>query len=177
MKTSYLVSYLLFKVLHTCDISALRLTNVGFLTLVGLATYYAGKTIAQTKHDKKSSAENWQLAHTAVNICLFPPLFFFSALYYTDIASLLCVVLSIHSCIWHLQKRSRGFSIAVLHVALGFLPLLFRQTNIFWVAIFPAALEAIDTLRSHPDGFSDKPIEAAKLEGLYFYYRLVENPC
>jgi alpha-1,2-glucosyltransferase len=167
---------LLFKGLGTCDIAFLRLTNAGFLALVGLAAYYTGKTIAQTEDDKESSSENWQLAHTAANICLFPPLFFFSALYYTDVVSLLCVVLSIYSCVWHLRKQSRGFSVAIQHVALGFLALLFRQTNIFWVAIFPAALVAIDTLRSHPDGFSDKLIEAARLEGLDFYHRLVETP-
>ncbi|KAI9709883.1 MAG: hypothetical protein M1812_007591 [Candelaria pacifica] len=71
-------------------------------------------------------------AHRAINICLFPPLFFFFALYYTDVWSLVLVLQT-------LRTSSPWFW--------GMAALLFRQTNIFWVAIFPAGLEVVRTLK------------------------------
>ncbi|KAI9796115.1 MAG: glucosyltransferase [Candelina submexicana] len=71
-------------------------------------------------------------AHTALNICLFPPLFFFYALYYTDVWSAVLVLQTLKTSypwFW------------------GIAALCFRQTNIFWVAIFPAGLEVVRTLK------------------------------
>ena len=71
--------------------------------------------------------------HTVVNIMLFPPLFFFYGLYYTDILSVRSVLIVYY---YHLDHR-RGSSIA----AAGLISLAFRQTNIFWVAIYIGGLE------------------------------------
>ncbi|KAI9704750.1 MAG: glucosyltransferase [Candelina mexicana] len=71
-------------------------------------------------------------AHTALNICLFPPLFFFYALYYTDVWSAVLVLQTLKTSypwFW------------------GIAALCFRQTNVFWVAIFPAGLEVVRTLK------------------------------
>lgn len=45
------------------------------------------------REHNNSSWTQLMVQHSAVNIALFPPLFFFSALYYTDVLSTLFVVL------------------------------------------------------------------------------------
>ena len=88
---------------------------------------------------QKSGYGTFSAAHSALNIALMPPLFFFSALYYTDVASTLSVMLCFYplvcsdeSAVKQIWWHSRLF-------VLGLVSLTFRQTNIFWVAVFPAA--------------------------------------
>jgi alpha-1,2-glucosyltransferase len=88
----------------------------------------------------------WKLAHTAINMSLFPPLFFFSGLYYTDLQSLLVVLLSIHLSLL-LVKNKQGWKLTALQMFLGIASLFFRQTNIFWVAVFPIGLIVLDCLQ------------------------------
>lgn len=85
-------------------------------------------------------------AHSALNIALFPPLFFFSGLYYTDVVSTLLVLVSYGAL---LKKTSPTGSIIenLSAILIGIMALLFRQTNIFWVAVFPAGLSVIDALK------------------------------
>jgi alpha-1,2-glucosyltransferase len=90
----------------------------------------------------------WSLAHTAINICLFPPLFFFSALYYTDIASLLFVLLSYNAVLLTYQRPSQKLGSVLLQLFYGLGALLLRQTNVFWVAIFPAGIAALKLYES-----------------------------
>lgn len=71
--------------------------------------------------------------HTVVNIMLFPPLFFFYGLYYTDILSVRSVLIVYY---YHLDRR-RSSSIA----AAGVISLAFRQTNVFWVAVYIGGLQ------------------------------------
>jgi alpha-1,2-glucosyltransferase len=86
-------------------------------------------------------------ANTALNIALFPPLFFFSALFYTDVWSTLMVLLSYNVFLRKKTASASPFEV-ICAVIVGLLALLFRQTNIFWVAVFPAGLEVIDTLKT-----------------------------
>ena len=90
---------------------------------------------------------------TALNISLFPILFFFSALYYTDIASTFWVLVTylmglerwfIRST-FYIPPRLRVRDLAIF--TSGLISLSFRQTNIIWVAIYPAALEIIRTIK------------------------------
>lgn len=78
-----------------------------------------------------------RLNHTVVNICLFPTLFFFTGLYYTDVLSAFFVLLTYQR---YLARRPQGV------LATGILSLLFRQTNIFWVAVFLGGLEVARTI-------------------------------
>lgn len=72
-----------------------------------------------------------------LNTCLFPPLFFFYALYYTDVASTLSVVY-----VYKLYlSGQRGWVVVV-----GLVSLCFRQTNIFWVATLMGALDLMGSL-------------------------------
>ena len=84
-----------------------------------------------------------ELFHTTVNIYLFPPLFFFYGLYYTDVLSVVCVLYA-YRCYLARQHTRVIFA--------GLLSLLFRQTNIFWVSVFLGGLELC---RSIPKGRLD----------------------
>ena len=82
--------------------------------------------------------------HVALNVALFPPLFFFSGLYYTDIVSTL-LVLKAHAAFY----RRQPFSVACWSLA----SLTLRQTNVFWTAIYLGALEVKRSL-GRPQEFS-----------------------
>lgn len=92
-----------------------------------------------------------ELIHNTINICLFPPLFFFSGLYYTDVLSALSVLFA-YQC--YLEERN-GFSA----VFVGLLSLLFRQTNIFWVSMFLGGLAFCRAIpKGQPDvNFASEP--------------------
>lgn len=84
-----------------------------------------------------------QQIHTAFNICLFPPLFFFCSLYYTDVGSTLFVLLFLkHFYDSHSQGAPTIFQ-SLVSVLLGLVALTFRQTNIFWVGVFPTGFLVI----------------------------------
>jgi alpha-1,2-glucosyltransferase len=94
----------------------------------------------QPKSEKEEAELSPNVLHTALNIALFPPLFFFSGLFYTDILSA-CVVLRMYRLF---LQRENGFW---LYIA-GILALTMRQTNIFWVAVFMGGLEVVRTIKS-----------------------------
>jgi len=108
-----------------------------FLSLVAYVVFNILKNLHQQEQTLKS------LAHTAVNICLFPPLFFFSALYYTDIASLLFVLLSYNAFLLTYQRQGHVVSV-LLQLFYGLGALFLRQTNVFWVALFPAGIAVLE---------------------------------
>ncbi|OJD16841.1 hypothetical protein AJ78_03031 [Emergomyces pasteurianus Ep9510] len=105
--------------------------------------------------------ERWERNLTVLNICLFPPLFFFAGLYYTDLAALLIVV-EVYICdldrsrVRDTQQCPGGKSDTqstpilswknIRFLIFGFLALIFRQTNIFWVAVFLGGLRVVETL-------------------------------
>ena len=108
---------------------------------------------AQEQHGSQSRRNLSSIktfAHTAVNICLFPPLFFFYALYYTDVLSAALVLLSYYSFHARMTKTM---------LVLSLITLLFRQTNIFWVTVYFGALEVVRNIQQSPSEaeFSDHP--------------------
>ena len=203
-----LYSYLASRLLHTlglpCDVSSLRLTNIVFLLLLFLAAFLyrlssnsLSLDMSKAEHRSAFRVRFATDIHTAVNVCLFPPLFFFSGLYYTDVGSTAAVIwfmtlmttrsrlvrylskhLALSLCLAvALSCIARG-SILVMGVLfllqtllttsnplanvdsadvatevkptpawtlllLGILALTFRQTNIFWVAVFPFGLRVV----------------------------------
>lgn len=96
--------------------------------------------------------------HTALNIALFPPLFFFSGLYYTDVLSVQCVLLAYQSFLNRSGAENSGKGLWKSYL-IGILALTMRQTNIFWVAVFLGGSEAVRTLKSN---ISPAPISAAE---------------
>lgn len=150
----YILSYLVYQLSGSCDITALRSLNAVLLLFIFLVVLYMNSpSTSQAIMSRPSSRSSSllfgilktdpQQLHTALNICLFPPLFFFSGLYYTDVASTLFVLLHFKH---FFDMHTAGIPTivqAMSSVLLGLAALSFRQTNIFWVAVFPAALVAI----------------------------------
>ncbi|KAJ5133349.1 Dol-P-Glc:Glc(2)Man(9)GlcNAc(2)-PP-Dol alpha-1-2-glucosyltransferase [Penicillium atrosanguineum] len=161
----YLWSYLLCAVLLAIrgsptklDTEALRATNVA-TTAVFLP--WRLQALSDAVHSVRNSrqAGAW-ISHTVLNICLFPPLFFFSGLYYTDILALLAVVEAYN---WDLKLASRkGYTVVSTFgfLVFGLAALVCRQTNIFWVAVFLGGLQVVRTIRSHSKTLqsSDHPL-------------------
>ncbi|KAF1964947.1 alpha-1,2 glucosyltransferas-like protein alg10 [Bimuria novae-zelandiae CBS 107.79] len=168
----YLAS-LLFKPLAGCDTSSLRALNVGALCLICVLSYQIRRTLRAppAKFQKpnkqpsrpESKDDEAQLsfldAHTALNICLFPPLFFFSGLYYTDVMSTL-VVLAAYSTYLSQRGSTNYFLSSFLTINSGVIALLFRQTNVFWVAVFPAGLAVVETLKRYDEIYDTSVAEA-----------------
>ena len=88
------------------------------LNVLGLiAVYYCCVSIVKLRYGTDQKA-------TATAVCCFPILTFFSHLFYTDVLSLLFVLLCVRS---NLQQRY------ILAAAFGFISMTFRQTNVAWV--------------------------------------------
>lgn len=117
----------------------------------------------------------WSLAelnHAVFNICLFPPLFFFYGLYYTDVWSAFAVLTTIQ----FYQRKWRK-----LLVAAGIASLFFRQTNIFWVAIYLAGSEVVRELKrgrlgiEYPSTVSVIDVVAGSWQHSCFYDPLISH--
>lgn len=126
--------------------------------------------------------------HSVINICLFPLLFFFSGLYYTDVWSISFVLAAYEYHIRSLGDDASAWKSwdAVKMFGFGLCALLMRQTNIFWVAVFPAGLHVVDHLKRRDAATSkvsldcsgvsgaiyDPPVSEAYVEGKYLISRL-----
>ena len=103
-----------------------------------------------------------QLMHSNLNIMLCPLLFFFSALYYTDVVSAF-TVLELYR--WYVYSNSdqgpknnflsklspivRSMICEMAVFSFGLFAMLVRQTNVFWVAIFLGGLQVVNSLNSN----------------------------
>ncbi|CBX91949.1 hypothetical protein IAQ61_000156 [Plenodomus lingam] len=151
----YLVSRIL-KPLLGCDISSLRVLNTLSLCAI-VPLNYSISRLLRARDQQTGTRSGSQVTetdptilldtHTAFNIALFPPLFFFSALYYTDILSTVLVLCTYGHSLRH-GSITRTIPAKLVTAIFGFVALWFRQTNIFWVAIFPAGLDVVNALKS-----------------------------
>lgn len=112
-----------------------------------IAPYLTYKILLGLSPEPASSARSRWSALSAANIWMFPPLFFFSGLYYTDVQSALWVLLSFQAYLRYEKDGFQSFSEAISLIRFGLIALFFRQTNIFWVAVFPAGLGVVSSLR------------------------------
>ena len=114
---------------------------------------FIGKVDEDTPKELSGVIEHGQTpfttALTAFNIASFPPLFFFGALYYTDIMSTAAVLISYHAFLKTAAQSQRSLSDDLIAVLSGIVALFFRQTNIFWVAVFPAGLTVVQVLQEN----------------------------
>ena len=151
---SYLISYILTLPCRAFSIAEIYTTFFRATNLIGavLLLWVLSSVLcllAKTNYEghvtsKQESEASWspaELVHVAINICLFPPLFFFYGLYYTDILSALSVLVA-YRC--YLSNEYEAITVGA-----GLLSLLFRQTNIFWVSVF---LGGLAVCRAMPKG-------------------------
>ena len=146
------------------DTQALRTTNVA---TTGIFLPWRLQALSDAVHNVRNTRPlgAW-LSHAALNICLFPPLFFFSGLYYTDILALLAVVEAYN---WDLKRVSGGpynFLPTLGFVVFGLAALVCRQTNIFWVSIFLGGLQVTRKIRQSSKVCRSSDISAIVKGGL-----------
>jgi alpha-1,2-glucosyltransferase len=131
-----LITYVL-QPIFGCDVGGVRATNV--VCMIALAWIVEKIFSHRMGGGQKAGYGTFSAAHSALNIALLPPLFFFSALYYTDVASTLSVMLCFYPLICSDESAVKPIWWHLRLFVFGLVSLTFRQTNIFWVAVFPAA--------------------------------------
>ncbi|KAG6031186.1 hypothetical protein E4U41_007660 [Claviceps citrina] len=160
--------------LSDCGANALRFTNVvGLMVLAYLALLCRHAIESRLNAEAHPSALLETISpyaiHTALNISLFPLLFFFSGLYYTDVLST-AVVLG--AFLNHLKRVGRDRSPWLSDAAtalLGIAALFMRQTNVFWVVVWMGGLEAIHAIKMLRPARVDQPPVATLGAQLKFY--------
>ncbi|KAK8118416.1 DIE2/ALG10 family-domain-containing protein [Apiospora kogelbergensis] len=132
-----------------CSAQTLRQFNVVAIFWVSLFATFCRPTL---KGAWSSALRSNFALHTGLNIALFPVLFFFSGLFYTDVLST-CIVLAAYSN--HSARISGNGPPSWLNdvytIALGVVALFMRQTNVFWVVVYMGGLEAVAALKSLED--------------------------
>ncbi len=164
--------------LRDCTPASLRGMNVFVTLLTGLLACHCRHLIetgAVTREGKPAPRGLSVYAlHTAFNIALFPLIFFFSALYYTDVASTLVVLVAYRNHLLRVGGPSRpGLINDLWTVVLGVVALFMRQTNVFWVVVYMGGQEAVHVLRSAKPttgipltGLHDPPLGQSRPEGM-----------
>ncbi|KAI0161896.1 glycosyltransferase family 59 protein [Hypoxylon sp. FL1284] len=130
---------------YPCSTYYLRLFNVERLSYLPLAAVVCRTWIEQPKTDERQYSA--YAIFTGINIALFPALFFFSGLYYTDVASTFVVVLAYTNHLDRVKRDTPTFKCDLYTICLGLLSLCMRQTNIFWVVVYIGGLEAIQGIK------------------------------
>ena len=151
----HIVSYVVVRIRrligsgNACDVADLRWSNAGItLFILPFQIWDLHKRLF-AGGKKICGREFAHLYHSVSNICLFPLLFFFSGLYYTDVCSVSFVLATyqyhVHSLHDGATFKWKG-AVMVFYVGIG--ALLMRQTNIFWVAVFLGGLHAVCKVKS-----------------------------
>jgi alpha-1,2-glucosyltransferase len=140
----YLLSYLLHQAKHCilggtyCVLADLRWLNSLVATFVIPAQVWDVYRHSKSRHDGANPF------HTVINIALFPLIFFFSGLYYTDVCSVSFVLGAYEYHLRSLRHAPASRKMDMLKIfATGLCALSMRQTNIFWVAVYLAGLHAV----------------------------------
>lgn len=151
-----------------CDPWFLRMTNVAGLCLVGQVVM-----LCRTYLEKRPGTFYKEMSiysiHTSFNVAMFPLLFFFSGLYYTDVLSTLVVLLSFINHIIRVRQSVSGILSDLTTVMLGLVTLWFRQTNVFWVVVFMGGLEAVHAIKSISPKRVEQPVVRTLFEQLKFF--------
>lgn len=117
--------------------SVCALRSINLLLSTGLL--YVVYSLLRQIHDFDDDLDHARGLLTAVNMCIFPVLYFFNFLYYTDVMSTFLVLFAYLLC---LQKRH------VLSAITGSLSVCVRQTNIVWI-LFLGLVSLAETLKDN----------------------------
>lgn len=149
-----------------CSIYNLRAFNVFVVScisvLVLICRVHLTRTTAKLDSDRKIPEMSVRDILTGINVALFPVLFFFSGLYYTDPASTLIVLLAYANHLTRVETEEPSLLNDVYSLTLGILALGFRQTNIFWVVVYMGGLEVIHAVKT----LNPAPIKTPKFRTL-----------
>jgi alpha-1,2-glucosyltransferase len=134
-----------------CTASSLRHTNLLATMAVALVAAQCRSLVqaqAAVRNASHTPGATFYALHTAFNIALFPVIFFFSGLYYTDVVSTLAVLVAYKNHLARLGKETPGFLNGFWTVTLGVIALFMRQTNVFWIVVYMGATEAVHAIRA-----------------------------
>ncbi|KAM0350110.1 hypothetical protein ACHAPU_003273 [Fusarium lateritium] len=158
---------------YLCHVKDLRAANVVSLAILAYVALQCRREIEARLYEVHSSTRlritSQYALHTAFNIALFPLLFFFSGLYYTDVASTAAVLVAYLN---HLKRVGRDQSSVlsdVTTICLGVFTLIFRQTNVFWVAVYMGGLEAVHAIKTLRPERVDQPVILNLFEQTKYY--------
>ncbi|KAH6855876.1 glycosyltransferase family 59 protein [Chaetomium sp. MPI-CAGE-AT-0009] len=152
----YLVSVAYHKMRRLeCTASSLRSNNL-VATLVALLAaqcrHLTEVRAAERAGKQGPAGASFDSYYTGLNIALFPVLYFFSALYYTDVMSTLVVLVAYRNHLLRLAPLPPSLLNDLWTVILGVGALFMRQTNVFWVVVYMGGLEAAHVLRAVEPG-------------------------
>jgi alpha-1,2-glucosyltransferase len=157
---------------YGCDAASLRAVNALALTALVILAMLCRREIEARLHEVHSRSRVTKVsqyaAHTALNVALFPTLFFFGGLYYTDVLSTVAVLAaSLHS-LRRLHRDTNPVWSDALSVLLGVVTLFMRQTNVFWVVVFLGGIEAVHAVKTIRPRRVDKPMTSDAIEHAKF---------
>jgi len=128
--------------------------NIIGITLIQTMACLCRNVLEQNQNPKSKSGQrilrgkvSLYSYHTGLNVALFPVLFFFSGLYYTDVVSTLVVLLAYYNHLKRISQDEPSHWSAATTILLGLLALLMRQTNVFWI-IYMAGLEVVHAMKT-----------------------------
>lgn len=159
-----------------CDTERLRGVNALALTIVAWLALLSRQEIESRLHEAhaptKVQAPSQYALHTAFNIALCPIIFFFSGLYYTDVASTAVVLAAFLNSLKRMGRDKSSIWSDLLTVLLGILALLMRQTNVFWVVVFLGGLEAIHAVKTlRPERVAEPSVKTMAEKLRFFAWR------
>ncbi|RFU78483.1 alpha-1,2 glucosyltransferase alg10 [Trichoderma arundinaceum] len=160
---------------YTCGPKTLRATNAIGVIFLSYIALLCRREIEARLHQAHSSisikATSQYTMHTAFNIALFPLLFFFSGLYYTDVVSTAVVLAAFLNHLRRVGSDYSSFLSDIVTIFLGLGSLTMRQTNVFWVVVFMGGLEAVHAVKSLRPKTVAQPYMTTLSEQLLFFIK------
>ncbi|KAF4451787.1 alpha-1,2 glucosyltransferase ALG10 [Fusarium austroafricanum] len=161
---------------YVCNVRSLRGTNLIVLVVLTYLAMQCRRKIEARLYEAHSSIRlrntSQYALHTAFNIALFPLIFFFSGLYYTDVASTAAVLVAYLNHLVRTGRDRSSLSSDLTTIFLGVLTLFFRQTNVFWVVVYMGGLEAVHAVKTLRPERVDQPVITTLFEQIkYFAWR------
>ncbi|KAF5012902.1 hypothetical protein FDECE_1076 [Fusarium decemcellulare] len=158
---------------YVCDASSLRAANAVVLMILAYLAFHCRHEIEARLYEAHSSIKlrlySQYALHTAFNIALFPLLFFFSGLYYTDVASTAAVLVAYLNHLRRLGRDESSIPSDLLTIIFGALTLFFRQTNVFWAVVYMGGLEAVHAIKTLRPERADQPYMSTLTEQINYY--------
>ncbi|KAI0970154.1 DIE2/ALG10 family-domain-containing protein [Xylaria arbuscula] len=156
-----------------CSIYNLRFFNVVVVSCISVSVLVCRARLTQSsgKPDTNRQVTTRDIV-TGINVGLFPVLFFFSGLYYTDPSSTLVVLLAYANHLIRVGTEKPSFLNDVYSLALGIIALAFRQTNIFWVVVYIGGLEVIHAIKAlKPEPVETPTFKTASQQITFYAWR------
>ncbi|KAL2760138.1 glycosyltransferase family 59 protein, partial [Sodiomyces alcalophilus JCM 7366] len=159
-----------------CDPAGLRLDNlmaaILLFPLAVITRHRIERCLAAPRSKQPLNFVSRYAIQTGLNVALFPVLFFYSGLYYTDVFSTLAVLLAYNHHIGRVSRDRSSLISDAWTILLGVMALFMRQTNIFWVVVYMGGLEAVHAIKSlHPKPASRAPMHTVSEHTRYFMER------